>query len=62
MKKSELYQMAMKAVLRADYNDDQKIEIIDALLANKKMAEWEEKTVDNILNDGEQKGADNDGK
>lgn len=62
MKKSELYQMAMKAVLRANYNDDQKIEIIDALLANKKMAEWEEKTVDTILNDGEQEGAGNDGK
>ena len=62
MKKSELYQLAMKAVLKANYNDDQKIEIIDTLLANKKLAEWEEKTVDTILNDGEQEGENNDGK
>ena len=62
MKKSELYQMAMRAVLRANYNDDQKIEIIDTLLANKKLAEWEEKTVETIVNDGEQEGESNDGK
>lgn len=62
MKKSELYQMAMRAVLKATYNDDQKIEIIEILLANKKLAEWEENVDGIIVNDGEQEGERNDGK
>ncbi len=44
MKKSEQYQAAMKAVLA--YNGiipDQKLEIIDTLLSDKRMAEYGEK-------------------
>ena len=44
MKKSEQYQLAMRAVVTSrSLGADQKIEIIDTLLGNKKLAEYREK-------------------
>lgn len=43
MKKSEIYVMAMKAVLRTDFREDVKIEILEVLMENKGTAEFTEK-------------------
>ena len=44
MKKSEQYQQAMRAVMGVNYlRTDQKIEIIDTLLSDKRLAEYIEK-------------------
>ena len=44
MKKSEQYKVAMKAVLAyTSINADQKIEIVETLLSDKRMAEYGEK-------------------
>lgn len=42
MKKSELYQMAMRCVLNAGYSADATIEIIAQLLEDQKSARWNE--------------------
>lgn len=44
MKKSECYQLAMRSVVTCNgLSADQKIEIIDTLLGDKKLAEYSEK-------------------
>ena len=44
MKKSEIYYEAMKAVLRTDYQEDMKIEILSVLMDEKNSAlYWEER-------------------
>lgn len=42
MKRSEIYQEAMKAVLARNMDADVKIEIIDVLLQDRKSAQWGE--------------------
>lgn len=43
MKKSEIYQLAMEAMLDTDCRNDIKIEILEVLMKDKEMALWSEK-------------------
>ena len=43
MKKSEIYTVAMKAVLACELNCDETLEILDVLMSDKHMAELVEK-------------------
>lgn len=42
MKKSEQYRMAMKAVLRTNFSEDEKLELLKTLQSDCTAAEWSE--------------------
>lgn len=48
MKKSELYQTAMIAVVDSNLTADVKLEVLALLIDNKRVAEWSEKKEENI--------------
>lgn len=43
MKKSEIYQEAMRCVVESELNTDLKLEIIETLVCNKRTAEFSDK-------------------